>query len=82
MPEEALENNDSSDQGSSDQPELNRERIKHLLIGSPKSVKRTIHSLHALGYAEVREFSKPISAGVLGENGQVVSVLIRQIQVE
>jgi len=57
-----------------------REQIKHLLVGSPKVVTRTIHSLHILGYAEVREWSRPISAaGSLGEPGEVVSILIKQV---
>lgn len=62
--------------------QASRERIKHLLIGSPRVVTRTIYSLHVLGYAEVREWSKPQSAGVLGEPGEVISVLIRYVMPE
>ncbi len=59
-----------------------RKRIKHLLIGDPSLVRSTIHSLHILGYAEVREWSKLQPAGVLGDPGEAVSVLIRYIQAE
>lgn len=62
--------------------ESNREQIKHLLVGSPKAVKRTIHLLHSLGYAETGLWSKPQTAGSLGQPGEVVSVLIRQILTE
>ena len=60
----------------------NRERIKHLLIGSRRSVKATINTLHVNGYAETREWSKPQAAGVLGEPGEVISVLIRSFRLE
>lgn len=57
-----------------------RKRIKHLLIGDPALVRSTIQNLHVLGYAEVREWSKPVSAAnSLGEPGEVVSILIRQV---
>ncbi|MFM7428197.1 MAG: hypothetical protein ACKO7W_24900 [Elainella sp.] len=29
-----------------------RERIKHVLYGSPRAIARTIHQLHNQGYAE------------------------------
>jgi len=61
------------------QSNAHRERVKHFLIGSRKTVKSTINTLHIKGYAEVREWSKPQAAGFLGEPGDVVSVLIRQI---
>ncbi len=54
-----------------------RKRIKHILIGDPALVRSIIHSLHVLGYAEVREWSKLQTAGVLGDPGEFVSVLIR-----
>ncbi|MGG6266284.1 hypothetical protein ACQ4M3_08955 [Leptolyngbya sp. AN03gr2] len=58
-----------------------REQIKHLLVGSPKAVRRTIHLLHTLGYAEAGQWSKPQIAGSLGQTGEVVSVLIRNISI-
>jgi hypothetical protein len=71
--------NEDDDRPVTDRPDARRERIKHLLIGSRRVVKATIAALHTKGYAEVREWSKPQSAGVLGEPGEVVSVLIRPI---
>lgn len=75
---------ESAQPTSPQQPETYqaRERIKHLLIGSRATVKATINTLHVKGYAEVREWSKPQSAGVLGEPGEVISVLIRHITPE
>ncbi len=62
---------------SRNQVQVSREKIKHTLVGSPNVVKRTIHLLHTIGYAEVGSWSKPVVAGSLGESGDVVSVLIR-----
>ncbi|MBW4658888.1 MAG: hypothetical protein KME15_09445 [Drouetiella hepatica Uher 2000/2452] len=59
-----------------------RERIKHLLVGSPRAVKRTIQILHIQGYAEVSFWSKPVAAQDLGEPGEVVSVLLRYGAIE
>lgn len=79
----ALENSGSGNQATtSNQTDVPRERTKHLLIGPRKAVSATINALHIRGYAEVREWSKPQSAGVLGEPGDVVSVLIRSVIVE
>ena len=73
-----LEN--SSNQSSSDHRlGTDRERIKHLLVGSPTVIKRTIHTLHVLGYAEAKEWSRPQIAGSLGQPGDVVSILIRNV---
>jgi hypothetical protein len=78
-----LEDSDSGNEATtSNQTDSRRERIKHLLIGSRKTVKATINTLHIKGYSEVREWSKPQSAGVLGEPGDVVSILTRYIQSE
>ncbi|MBH8560757.1 hypothetical protein I8748_00790 [Nostoc sp. CENA67] len=62
---------------NSNQFQVNREKIKHILVGSPNVVKRTIHLLHTVGYAEVGSWSKPVIAGSLGELGDIVTVLIR-----
>ena len=77
MAEEFLSLENSNEPNSKNQSSLHRERIKHLLVGSPRVVKRTMHLLHVLGYAEVREWSRPQVAGSLGQPGEVVSVLIR-----
>ena len=54
-----------------------RERIKHVLIGSPRSVQGTINKLHLLDYVERHNWSKLVPAGELGESNEVMSVLIR-----
>ncbi|MBD2486781.1 hypothetical protein H6G77_04280 [Aulosira sp. FACHB-615] len=53
-----------------------RERIKHLLIGSPKAVTSTIHYLQAVGYANVGDWSPLLSTD---NPDEVMSILIRQI---
>ncbi|WP_315787385.1 hypothetical protein [Fischerella sp. JS2] len=62
---------------SSNQVQVSREKIKHILVGSPNLVRKTICVLHTIGYAEIGSWSKPVKAGNLGESGDVVSVLIR-----
>jgi hypothetical protein len=78
MPEKPL----AIEKTESNQSESGRTRIKHLLIGSRETVRATINSLHVVGYSETREWSKPQSAGILGESGEVVSVLIRYMSPE
>jgi hypothetical protein len=55
-----------------------RQPLKHLLIGSPKAVRGTIHALHVLGYAEVGAWSPLIPTA---NEGEVMSILVRQIRV-
>jgi restriction endonuclease Mrr len=62
---------------SSNQAQVSREKLKHILVGSPSLVKKTIQVLHTIGYAEIGSWSKPVKAGNLGESGDVLSVLIR-----
>jgi hypothetical protein len=59
-----------------------RERVRHLLVGSPRAVRRTIQTLHVKGYAEANFWSKPVAANELGEPGEVVSVLLRYVWIE
>jgi hypothetical protein len=33
-------------------PQSDQDPLKHLLIGSPRAIRHTIHQLHILGYAE------------------------------
>ncbi|WP_017655701.1 hypothetical protein [Fortiea contorta] len=54
----------------------NRERIKHILIGSPKAVRSTIHYLQIIGYASVGDWSPLLPTE---NSGEVMSILIRQI---
>jgi hypothetical protein len=56
-----------------------REKIKHMLIGSSKAVIGTIRVLHQLGYADVGDWSPLLPT----ENSdEVMSVLIRSIAVQ
>lgn len=81
MTEKSLALENSNKQSSSSQVGLDRrEKLKHLLVGKPAVVKQAILRLHLSGYAEVREWSKPISAAnSLGEPDEVVSILMRQV---
>ncbi|MBD2629657.1 hypothetical protein [Trichormus variabilis] len=57
----------------------NREPLRHLLIGSRRTVTRTIHHLQVLGYADVGDWSEPIPTGNAGE---FMSILKRQILIK
>jgi hypothetical protein len=57
----------------------NREPLKHLLIGSRRTVTSTIHHLQVIGYADVGDWSDPIPTGNAGE---VMSILSRQILIK
>jgi len=65
------------------QPE--RERLLHLVIGSPEGVRSVIHTLHKLQYAEQATWSQVITipeSGILitPEQGEVFSLLRRDTQ--
>ncbi|MGF2039068.1 MAG: hypothetical protein RMZ43_027765 [Nostoc sp. CmiVER01] len=77
--EEYLRGGDSSPPISNQSSESSfpkRERIKHLLIGSPKAVTSTIHYLQVIGYASVGDWS---SLQPTDNPYEVMSILIRQI---
>ncbi|MGB3309372.1 MAG: hypothetical protein WBG32_05985 [Nodosilinea sp.] len=64
-----------------------RERLRHLVIGSPDGVRATINLLHVLTYAEQREWSRLVTippSGILitPEQGEVFSLLRRDRQVD
>ncbi|MDX2212744.1 MAG: hypothetical protein SFY66_05585 [Oculatellaceae cyanobacterium bins.114] len=54
----------------------NRESLRVLVIGSRRGVTSTIHALHRLGFAEVREWSPLLPAPTPGE---VMSILTRYL---
>lgn len=56
--------------------EPQREPIKVLLIGSPKAVTSTIHSLYRLRFAEVGEWSPLLPTQ---NPGEVMSILVRRL---
>ncbi|MEB3145523.1 MAG: hypothetical protein VKL02_05215, partial [Cylindrospermopsis raciborskii 1523720] len=49
-----------------------REPLKHLLIGTKKTVISTIHYLHVLGYANATDWSDLTPTG---NSGEVMSIL-------
>ena len=66
-------------------PQPGRERLRHLVIGSPDGVRGAINHLHLLRYAEQREWSRQFAipeSGILitPEQGEVFSYLLRYRQ--
>ena len=57
-------------------PNLPREQVRHLLFGSLGAVQGTITDLHARGYAEPNDWSRPISTG---RPNEVMSILTKRI---
>ena len=62
-----------------------RERLRHLVIGSPEGVRATINLLHVLTYAEQATWSQLVTipeSGILitPEQGEVFSYLLRYRQ--
>ncbi|MFQ4140493.1 hypothetical protein PGN35_029675 [Nodosilinea sp. PGN35] len=63
-----------------------RERLRHLVVGSPEGVRSTINLLHVLTYAEQATWSQLVTippSGILitPEQGEVFSLLRRDRQV-
>ncbi|MBD2232599.1 hypothetical protein [Phormidium tenue] len=63
-----------------------RERLRHLVIGSPEGVQGAINHLHLLQYAERLEWSRQFTipeSGILitPEQGEVFSLLLRYRQI-
>jgi hypothetical protein len=58
------------------EPKPDRERVRIMVMGSPEGVNGIIYTLHRKQFAEVNDWSRPISTGVPGE---VMRVLIRSI---
>ncbi|MBD2233335.1 hypothetical protein [Phormidium tenue] len=64
-----------------------RERLRHLVIGSPEGVRGAINYLHLLKYAEQREWSRLVTiprSGILitPERGEVFSLLRRDRKID
>ncbi|MBE9181331.1 hypothetical protein IQ268_22475 [Oculatella sp. LEGE 06141] len=62
-----------------------RDPLKHLLIGSPRAIRHTIHLLHNLHYVEAGLWSPLIAIPnhqliITPNNGDMMSLLLRQIQ--
>jgi hypothetical protein len=57
-------------------PEPSREKVTLTVRGSAHSTERVIHELYRVGFAEVREWSRPIPTGKVNE---VMRVLTRWV---
>jgi hypothetical protein len=69
------------------EPTPGREPLRHLLLGSPQLVSRTIHQLHVLRFAEARSWSHQLKIPdhdllVTPYDGEVLSILVRYLSVE
>ena len=61
-----------------------RDRLRHLIIGSPEGVRSAIHHLHVLNYAEQLAWSQLIAVPTTGltittQQGEVISLLRRDV---
>ena len=54
----------------------NRDRIRHMLFGTPRTVRKTIQLLHKLGYAEPNDWSRPIATG---RDHEVMAILTKRV---
>ena len=59
--------------------EPGREKVILTLRGSAYAIERVIHELYRVGFAEVREWSKPIPTGKINE---IMRVLTRYVLTE
>jgi hypothetical protein len=64
-----------------------RDVLKHLLIGSPRAIRHTIHLLHNLRYAEAGLWSPLIAIPqqqliLTANQGEMMSLLMRYVRFE
>ncbi|MEG4516483.1 MULTISPECIES: hypothetical protein [unclassified Microcoleus] len=67
--------------------EADREAVRHVIIGSPLGVRRTIHQLHALRYEEAVRWTHPIAIPdnriiITPEQGEIMSLLVKLIRLQ
>ena len=71
---------DNTATGQSDnsgpRPQVPPAQVRHLIFGTLGSVQHTIAHLHALGYAEANDWSRPISTGRVNE---VMAILTKRL---
>ena len=65
-------------------PQPERDRLRHLIIGSPEGVRSVMHQLHVLKYAEQLAWSQLIVVPTAGlmittQQGEVMSILRRDV---
>ncbi|MBD2092521.1 hypothetical protein H6F67_21980 [Microcoleus sp. FACHB-1515] len=67
-------------------PEDSRYVVKHVLIGQPIAVDRTILHLQQLRYADATTWARPLAVGepllITPAPGDVISVLTRYLRIE
>ncbi|MBD2778634.1 hypothetical protein ICL16_42970 [Iningainema sp. BLCCT55] len=56
-----------------------KEPIKHMLIGSPKAIRATIHYLHVVNYAQTADWSPLLPTP---NPGEFMSIFTRNISVQ
>ncbi|NEP53487.1 MAG: hypothetical protein F6K65_33700 [Moorea sp. SIO3C2] len=69
----------SDDNNTPENPGRKRKKVKHLLVGSPEQVRKTIIAIYGLKYAYPDEWSTPEPTG---KPGEVMSSLIRYFYVD
>ena len=67
--------------------EGDREAVRHVIIGSPLGVRRTIHQLHALRYEEAVRWTHPIAIPdnriiITPDQGEIMSLLVKLIRLQ
>ena len=62
--------------GAAPGPRPPREQVRHLLFGTLSGVNSTIAHLHALGYAEPNDWSRPMSTG---RPNEVMAILTKRM---
>lgn len=62
---------------------LQREELRHILLGSPEAIRQTIHQLHVLNYAETVLWSPVMPVGeqiiLTAAQGEAISLLRRSL---
>ncbi|NEO36378.1 MAG: hypothetical protein F6J90_08620 [Moorea sp. SIOASIH] len=69
----------SDDKNTPENPGRKPKKVKHLLIGSPEKVWKTIIALYGLKYAYPNEWSTPEPTG---NPGEIMTSLIRYFYVD
>jgi alkanesulfonate monooxygenase SsuD/methylene tetrahydromethanopterin reductase-like flavin-dependent oxidoreductase (luciferase family) len=72
MAQEFLSDSTGSDCPNPEPAEPERERVRMLIIGSPDGIREKIHTLYALGFAEVDAWS-PLQ--IEPKSGEMMSIL-------
>ncbi len=60
-------------------PSAEPNRVRHMLFGNLATVQATIRHLHKLGYAEINDWSPPVSTG---RPNEVRAILTKRVRLE